>query len=235
MRVLLSILLLGFIGKSYGQENTKWKVMPQVTRSIGISFQKFDGLNSRIAGLPQYKGLRDYTGTLGLGWMKERNRVISVGNLTVGSSMSGDRDKKSSTIRYIGIDANIGYDVIPSESITLYPMAGLGLQGYQAIFYKDNSGVAFNDVLTSPAVQNNIRSVRFSNGFGVYRLGLGFALKSPKNPANSIGLQAGYAGSFKKNDWKSNEYQTLSGAPEDKVSQVFVNIVFTSQPFHKRR
>ncbi|MEO7767948.1 MAG: hypothetical protein ABIS01_10995, partial [Ferruginibacter sp.] len=140
------------------------------------------------------------------------------------------RDKKSSTIRYIGINADLGYDVIQSDKIMLYPLAGIGFQAYQAIFYKDNSAILFDDVLQSPAVQNNIRSVRFNNTFFVYRLGLGFAVKSPKNPSNSIGIQAGYSGSFKKHSWKSNEGQVLADAPEDKISQFFVGIVLSSKP-----
>jgi len=234
MKLLLSILMIGFALTGNAQHDGKTRVIPMVIRTIGISFQKFDGLNSRIANLPQYKELRDYTGVLGLGWLKEHNRVVSTGNLMAGSSLSGDRDKRSSTIRYLGIDANIGYDVLAKESMMLYPLAGIGVQGYQAIFYKDNSAVAFNDVLTSPVIQNNIRSVRFTNAFVVYKLGLGFSLQSPKYPSNSIGLQAGYTGSFKRQDWKSNEYQTLSGAPDDKVSQFFVGVVLTSRPWHMK-
>ena len=234
MKLLFSTVMIGFALAANAQQDGKTRFMPMATRTIGISFQKFDGLNSRIANLPQFKELRDYTGVLGLGWLKERNRVVATGNLMAGSSLSGDRDKRSSTIRYLGIDANIGYDVLAKGLAMLYPLAGIGVQGYQAIFYKDNSAVAFNDVLTSPVIQNNIRSVRFTNVFVVYKLGVGFSLRSPKNPANSIGLLAGYTGSFKKNDWKSNEYQTLSGAPEDKVSQVFIGVVLTSRPWHMK-
>ena len=64
---------------------------------------------------PQYKQLRDHAGTLDLGFMKVHNRFISEIDFSAGSSMSGDRDKKSSTIRYLGAGIDIGYDVIPSE------------------------------------------------------------------------------------------------------------------------
>lgn len=204
--------------------------MPMITHSIGASFQKFDLLNGRIAGLPQYEQLKTHTATLGLGWLKQYKQVVSSGSVNLGSSMSGDRDKKSSTIRYGAINADIGYDLLKSDKAMIYPFAGLGLQKYQAIFYKDNTAVSFDDVLESPVVQNNISSVRFNNGFAVYRFGIGVLLKSPKYPSHSIGLQAGYTGSFKKQSWKSNENQQLSGAPQDKVSQFFVGLVFASKP-----
>ena len=208
---------------------------PSITRTLGASFQKFDGLSSRLTGLPQYQELKKSTATIGLGWLHEMNRVVSDAGITLGSSMSGHRDKKSSTVRYIGFNANLGYDVLKSEKITLYPLLGLGYQGYQAVFYKDNSGINFNDVLTSPAVQNAISPVRFTNGFLVYRAGAGVLFKSPKCPSGSIGLQAGYTGSFKKRAWRSNEGQALRNAPEDQISQFYVSLVLASNSWMRRR
>ena len=226
------VMALNSIAQDHHHDKDKKdeKYRPMITHSIGGSFQQFDGLNGRVTGLPQYKQLKDYTATLGLGWLKERNRVISAAGLTVGSSMSGDRDKKSSTVRYFGLNADIGYDLLKSEKLMLYPLAGIGFQRYQTIFYKDNSAIAFDDVLESPAVQNSISSVRFNNSFVVYRFGIGFSVKSPKYPSHSIGIQAGYTGSFKKNDWKSNENQVLGNAPKDKISQFYIGLVFTSKP-----
>ncbi len=230
MKVIISFFLLGIALSSNAQHGKKDKFIPMFTHSIGASFQQFDGLNSRVANLPQFKQLRDYTATLGLGWLKECNRVISAGGITLGSSMSGDRDEKSSAIRYIGVNADLGYDVIKSEKVMLYPLAGLGFQKYQAIFYKDNSAVAFNDVLQSTSVKNSISSVKFNNAFLIYRFGFGVSIKSPKDPSKSIGFQAGYSGSFKKHAWKSNENQSLGNAPEDRISQFFVGLVFSSKP-----
>jgi len=234
MKFVISVLLLGIALSSNAQHDMqhdkKDKTLPLITRSLGVSFQKFDGLNARVAGLPQYKQLKNYAATLGLGWLKEKNHLISAGGVTLGSSMSGDHDKKSSTIRYFGVNADIGYDVLKSDKVMLYPLAGLGFQGYQAIFYKDNSAVPFNDVLQSPTVQNSISSVRFNNSFLLYRFGLGVSFKSAKNPSNSVGIQAGYQGSFKKRAWRSNENQTLGNAPEDKISQFFISLVLISKP-----
>jgi hypothetical protein len=230
MKLISSLLLLTITLSVNAQHHKKDMVMPMSTFSIGGSFQKFDGLNSRVASLPQFKQLKDNTATLGLGWLKEEKRVISSGNITFGSSMSGHHDEKSSTIRYGAINLDLGYDVIKSEKIMLYPFAGLGFQGYQAIFYKDNSGVPFNDVLQSAAVENTISSVRFNNSFFVYRAGIGFAIQSAKCPGSSIGLQTGFTGSFKNRAWKSNENQTLGNAPVDKINQFFGSLVFTSTP-----
>ena len=230
MKVIISFLLLGTALSASAQHHKKNWTMPLMVHSIGGSYQKFDGLNSRVAGLPQFKQLKDNTATLGLGWLKEDKRIVTTGTINLGSSMSGHHDEKSSTIRYGAINLDLGYDLIKSEKVLLYPFAGVGFQRYQAIFYKDNSAVAFNDVLQSPTIKNTISSVRFNNSFFVYRLGLGFAIQSKKCPGSSIGLQAGYAGSFKSQAWKSNENQTLGNAPVDKINQVFAGIVFTSTP-----
>ena len=229
MKTVISIILSATFFTAQAQFHSD-SVKPMITKTLGASFQKFDGLNSRVAGSPQFKQLPDYAATIGLGWLKEKKRVISSGGVTLGSSMSGDKDEKSSTIRFIGVNADLGYDLISSERVMLYPLVGLGFQHYQAIFYKDNSNVPFDDVLNSASVKNDIQSVRFNNSFFVYRAGLGFNLKSPKNPANTIGLQAGYTGSFNDNSWRSNENQALANSPTDKVGQFFVSLVLTSAP-----
>ncbi|MEO6670652.1 MAG: hypothetical protein ABIN36_14310 [Ferruginibacter sp.] len=203
---------------------------PMLMRGIGVSFQKFDGLNSRLANRPEYKQLRDYAGTLDLGFMKVHNRFISQIDLSVGSGMSGDRDRRSSTIRYMGAGLDFGYDLIPSEKILLYPLVGLGGQRYQARFYKDNSATPFDVVLVSSAVQNDIRPVDFLNSFFTYRLGLGFAVRAPKDPSCLLGIQAGYTGSFKDRSWKSSDNQSLAGAPVDGISQFHVSLIMSSMP-----
>lgn len=230
MKFIISFFLLGMALSSNAQHSNSGKPMPSFTHGFGGSYQQFSGLNGRVANLSQFKQLKNYTATLGMGWLKEHKRVISAGNITLGSSMSGNRDEKSSTIRYAAISMDHGYDVIKSEKIMLYPFAGLGFQHYQAIFFKDNSGVAFDNVLQSSELKNSIGSVRFNNSFLVYRAGLGFAVQAPKCPGTSIGLQAGFTGSFKNHAWKSNENQTLGNAPVDKINQAFASIVFITTP-----
>jgi hypothetical protein len=234
MKIIISVLLTTLAIACQAQEYKKKDFMPAITRSIGGAFQQFDGLNSRVSNLPQYEQLKDYSATLGLGWFKERNQFISNMGISIGSTMSGHRDEKSSTVRFINVNADIGYDVLKNDKVTLYPLAGLGFQKYQAIFYKDNSNVDFDDVLESPAVQNSIEPVKFKNGFFVYRAGFGVSLKSPKYPSSSIGLQAGYTGSFRKNEWRSNEDQVLDNSPQDRISQFFVSLVLTSKPWMMR-
>lgn len=235
---LLSITALS-ASAQHTQDHKKWdkekmvEYMPSFSRTLGGSFQTFDGLNGRLFGLPQYKSLKNYTATIGLGWFKERNRVISDAGFTLGSSMSGKRDERSSTIRYIGFNANVGYDLLKNDNITLYPLLGLGYQGYQAIFYKDNSQVDFNDVLESPVVQQNIIPVKFTNGFFIYRAGAGVLFKSPKCPG-SIGVQTGYTGSFQKRAWRTNDGQLLVNAPKDGISQFYFNVVLVTNPWMRK-
>ena len=235
MKTILSLFLVLVCAASYSQDNNNKMKMtaemfPEMSRAAGVSFQKFDGLNSRIANFPQYKEVRNATGVLQLGWFKESHQFISQINLMGGSSMSGDRDKRSSTIRYLGAGAEIGYDVIKDEKIALFPLVGLGYQRYQARFFRDNSSINFNDVLQSPTLQNNLHSLDLTNGFFNYRLGIGIAARSVKHSC-SIGLQAMYTGSFKDRAWRTNQDQTLLNAPVDKLSQIYAGLVFTCRPF----
>jgi hypothetical protein len=238
-KAILGLLLFGCL-TTLAQEDKmeKWSMdFPQMSRAAGISFQKFSGLDSRIANFPQYKELKHATGVLQLGWFKEKNQFISQINLMGGSSMSGDRDKRSSTIRYLGAAVDIGYDVIKSDKVAVYPLAGIGYQAYQARFFRDNSEVNFDDVLQSTTIQNNIKPLNLHNGFVNYRFGLGIAATSEKHHC-SIGVQGVYTGGFASHAWRSSDGQSLANAPVDKLSQVYAGLVFTCQPFfmmHKHK
>lgn len=229
---MITLLLMGTMSLSaYAQKSNKEDCTPpMLLRSVGVSFQQFDGLNSRIAGLPAYKTIRDYTGTIGFGYIRVNKNFVSDIDLSAGNSMSGDRNKRSSNIRYLGVGIDLGYDVIPGKKIMLYPMVGVGSQAYMARFYKDVSAVPFNAVLTSSDVQNSIRSVSFTNSFYTYRLGLGFAVKPGKDASGLLGIRVGYTGSFKDKAWKSNENQELAGAPVDGISQFNVSLTIMNMP-----
>lgn len=230
MKTAIFVSLMAISLSLVAQDSRKAGFRPYMMHGIGASFQEFEGLNSRIAEFPQYKELREYMGTLQLGWLKQHNKVISGFSFMAGSSMSGDRDERSSTIRFLGIGADLGYNVLNSDRVMLYPMIGIGYERYQARFFKDNTSVDFNDVLESPTVQSSLRPVDFKNAFVTYRAGAGVSLKSPKNPAHSIGLHAGYVGSFKDHGWKSDYKQEVKNAPEDGIGRIYVSLVFLSQP-----
>lgn len=226
MKKILLIILSGICLTSYAQKKkSKDSTTMLMTNGIGVSFQQFGELNKRIASFPQYKGLRDQMWTLTLGSMNVRKRFVSGLNVTGGSSMSGDRGKRSSALRFLSGGIDFGYDLIPADRFMLFPLVGLGAETYRAVFYKDNSAVDFNDVLNSPVTQNNIQSVKFTNSFFNYRLGLGFALKSPKG-SGTVGIQLGYIGSFSDRSWKGQENQVLSRSPEDNLSRFQVSLIF---------
>lgn len=226
MKKVLLIILSCICLSSYAQKKkTKDSTIMLMTNGIGVTFQQFDELNKRIGLNPQYKPLKDQMWSLSLGSMNVKKRFVSGLNVTGGSSLSGDRGKRSSALRFLSGGIDFGYDLLPSDKFMLYPLVGLGGELYRAVFYKDNAAVDFNDVLTSPVTQNNIQSVKFNNSFLTYRLGLGFALKSPKG-TGSVGVQLGYIGSFTDRSWKGQENQVLSASPEDRVSRFQLSLVF---------
>jgi opacity protein-like surface antigen len=222
---------LGVVAQNAKHSNLNARVM----HGVGVTFQEFEGLNRRIESLSQYKELRDHMATLQFGMVKEYNRIVSNMVFTAGTSVNGDRKKTGSNLRFLGVSADLGYNVLNSQRIMLYPMAGLGYEKYQARLYKDNSSVDFNTVLQSATEQNNLRPADFKNSFITYRLGAGFAIKSSKMPSHSIGLQAGYIGSFKDQEWRSSENQELKGAPEDGLGRIYATLTFLCQPKFMKR
>ncbi len=226
----LSIFSLSAMAQEKTDKKAKWakmkSSMPIMMNGIGVSFQNFDALNNRIAGFPQYKGLNNRVWTLTAGSMHVEKNFISQMSLTGGSSLTGNPNEKSSTLRTIGGGIDLGYDVIPSKMIMLYPLVGIGAETYHAIYYRDVNAVEFDAVANSSTVQNSIRKTKFVNSAFTYRLGLGFSVKSPKDDG-SIGFQASYVSGFHDENWKSAEYQNLSNAPHDVIKRFSVSLIFS--------
>ena len=228
--LLLCSVSLSLAAQDKPGKKDHWEKMknykPLMTRGAGVSIQQFKGLKSRMAAFPQYDELKNHMYTLSLGSMHVMKNFVSQMTVTAGSSLTGHPDEKSSTMRFLSGGFDMGYDVIPAERVMLYPLVGIGAENYRAIFYKDVNAVNFNDVATLPTVQNNIRSLKFTNTFFTYRLGLGVAFKEPKGN-HTIGLQGGYTAGFKKKSWKSSENQTLANAPVDGLKRFSVSLVLT--------
>jgi hypothetical protein len=230
MLIALSVFSLSAMAQEKTDKKAKWEKMksmkPVMTHGIGVSFQNFDGLNHRIAGFPQYDGLNNRIWTLTAGSMHVQKNFVSQMTVTGGSSLTGNPNKKSSTLRTIGGGIDLGYDVIPSATVMLYPLVGIGGETFHAIYYRDVNAVEFDAVANSTTAQNSIRKTKFVNSAFTYRLGLGFAVKSPKDNG-SIGIQAGYVSGFHDEKWKSAEYQNLSNAPHDIIKRFSVSLIFT--------
>jgi len=230
MLIALSVFSLSAIAQEKTDKKAKWEKMrsnaPIMTNGIGMSFQNFDGLNHRIAGFPQYKGLNNRMYTLTAGSMHVMNNFVSQMSITGGSGLTGNPNEKSSTLRSIGGGIDLGYDVIPSKSVMLYPLVGIGGETFHAIYYRDVSTVEFDAVANSTTVQNSIRKTKFVNSAFTYRLGLGMSFASPKD-MGSIGIQAGYVSGFHDEKWKSAEYQNLANAPHDIIKRFSVSLIFS--------
>jgi len=230
MLIALSIFSLSAMAQEKKDKKAKWEKMkmkmPVMTRGIGASFQNFDNLNHRIAGFPQYDGLKNRIWTISAGSMHEDHNFVSQMTITAGSSLTGNPDKKSSALRTFGGGIDFGYDFIPSKMVMVYPLVGIGAETYHAIYYRDVTAVDFDVAANSATVQNSIRKTKFVNSAFTYRLGLGIAFKSPDDKG-SIGIQAGYVSGFHDENWKSYEYQTLSNAPHDVIKRFAVSLVFT--------
>ena len=130
MLIALSIFSLSAMAQEKTDRKAKWDKMksykPIMTRGVGVSFQNFDNLNHRIAGFPQFDGLKNRIWTLSAGSMHVMNNFVTQTTITAGSSLTGNPNKKSSALRTLGGGIDFGYDVIPSKTVMVYPMVGLG-------------------------------------------------------------------------------------------------------------
>ncbi len=230
MLIALSVFSLSAMAQEKTDKKAKWSKMksmkPIMTHGIGVSFQNFDNLNHRIAGFPQYDGLNNRIWTISAGSMHVMNNFISQMTVTAGSSLTGKPSEKSSALRTIGGGFDLGYDLIPSETLMLYPLVGIGAETFHAIYYRDVNAVEFDAVANSTTLQNSIRKTKFVNSAFTYRLGLGMAVKSPSGHG-TIGLQAGYVSGFHDERWKSAEYQDLNNAPHDIIKRFSVSLIFS--------
>lgn len=227
--ISLLIFLLSFSMLANAQAAKKKNVKRTLYHSHGISFQRFDNLNKRVAANSQFESLKSSTGTFEFGVITERNKLITGLCVNAGSSLSGNRNKKSSAINYWGLASDAGYNLLKSNRLSLYPFAGIGYEKYKVIFNKDISSVPFDSVLQNVYIQQQVQNISFTNSFFIYRLGIGINVTSKKHLQNSVGLQVGYTGSFSAYEWKINKSQTLFNSPDDNLSKIFTSIIIRYQ------
>ena len=140
------------------------------------------------------------------------------------SCLSGNKEKKSTTTKFIGGSIDLGYNFLEKNNLSIYPFIGLGIVKYNVLLRKDNSSIPFDSVLQNSIVQQNVVPLTFNNNFLAYKTGIGINLKSAKHPRNSAGLQMGYSGSFNESTWKVNNTQILTNSPKDILSKIFLQI-----------
>ena len=223
IKLIVLIVLLPSLTKAQTKETPS--VKRYFSHTHGISYQKFDNMSNRIKMFPQYAPLKNTTGTIQFGIITERKKTIFNYLLTIGSSLSGDKKKKSTATRFQGFAFDLGYYIYKGNRFSVYPMAGLGIQNYTLVLNRDNTTVPFDSVINSPTVRQNVEPLKLANRFITYRLGAGGNITSKRHPRNSFGLQAGYVGSFNEEEWRVNTTQIIANSPNDYLSQIYVLIL----------
>jgi hypothetical protein len=227
--ILLIIVFSLILNSTQAQSDKKAKVKRYLYHSHGISFQNFENLNARVALYPQYAKAKSSTGTLQFGVFAQRNRWLTSYSINGGNSLSGDRKKKNSATIFLGSSADLGYNIIQSNRLSIYPFAGFGYENYKLKYNRDISALPFDSVLQSSAYLQEIEQPVFNNAFLAYRFGFGMFVTSRKFQQNSIGLQVGYTGSFGEKDWKANKTQILLNSPQDALAKVFASVLIRYQ------
>jgi len=234
MKKLLLLLLTLISISSFSQNEDSVISSPDNTHiyyGIGAAGQNFAGIGSRIALRPEYEALRKTEASLSIGLTREINSLMVDYNLSFGSSLSGDRERKSSSIISFGYSFTLGVNLCrnysPRHRIKLWPFAGIGIQTFKVALNKDLAAVPFDSVLQSTNWQQRTAPLRFSNTFFTYKTGVAIDFVSKHNKRSAYGLRAGYIGSFKSKDWRINEEQVLANAPTDKLSRWFATLQVT--------
>lgn len=223
---IVTILLCSamFPAMVMAQKKQKPDVKRYFIHSHGITFQHFDDLSNRVNANSQYAALKNTTGTLQFGLMTERNKLVLNFSGGSGSSLNGSKTRKSSATRSLSGALDIGYIILDHNRISAYPFAGLGYEIFTVTLRKDISTVAFDSVLRSPAVQQNISPIKLTNSFITYRVGAAVNITSVRHPRNSLGILAGYTGGINRQEWKINDIQSLLNSPMDNLSKFFVQL-----------
>ncbi|MEJ7821836.1 MAG: hypothetical protein WKF85_05915, partial [Chitinophagaceae bacterium] len=95
-----------FAINTHAQSKRKVEAKKLFYHSHGISFQKFENLNKRIAVFPQFEQPKNSTGIFEFGTFAERKRLMTGFSINAGSSLSGDREKKSTATSFFGLSAD---------------------------------------------------------------------------------------------------------------------------------
>jgi hypothetical protein len=235
-RILLAALLIISI-TAQAQHHKKRPVGSTASMyfGMGAAGQSFSQLNSRIAARPELQPLRKTQGMFYLGFAKERKNVLFDFNFGVGSSLSGDAERKSSNISMFTSSINIGYNFSNNKNIRVYPFIGIGGETFMAKFFRDVSAIPFDSVLQNTSWQQRTAPSKFTSNFFTYKLGFAVDFLNKNNPHYAIGLKVGYTGGFKDVSWRVNDNQVLANAPVDRLSGWFASIQFMRNKRVKQR
>lgn len=223
-----SVILLSLpsvvLCQNQAKETTRY-----VYHSHGLSFQKFQNLNQRVAANPLYVPVGNNVATFQFGFIAERNKFFYNTGVTIGSSFTGKKNTKSTNIKVLDYSVDLGYDILEEKRFSMAPLLGLGYSSYNLKYYRDLSNIPFDSVVAYIPALSQTSALSFSNSFLSYRAGMDLTIKSTRKKQTAVALQVGYAGSFSDNDWKVNKFQTLENSPKDKLSRIFTHIVFRYQ------
>lgn len=220
---------------SFAQQKKEDSDIFHIYWGFGLFGQTFSNLNSRIANHPEYEQLKSYQGGFVLGWVAETDKAVINFDLSFASSASGNAEKKSSNLVSYGVAANFGYNFSKNKNIRFYPLAGAGVETFQATLNKDLSAIPFDSVLQSSSTQQKTNSVIFLNRYFTYRLGAELDFFNKKHHNKGLGVRAGYVGGFSSRDWRINDDQILFNAPKDNLSRWFLSAQLMLKPTRWRK
>lgn len=224
--VLLIIGCILFAGNSRGQaiSQSGYGAGGLGYAVLGSSFLKVDKLNERLVSYG-YSPFSKSFFTVGGGGHAIINRLIVGGE---GGSMLGesvpDGGRESSLIIGYGL-FNIGYSLVSTGNLRLYPMAGIGAVGMEFTIAESSGTVSFNDILETPG-----RSSILSAGGLLISLSLGadyvINLSNTENERGGpyIGVRAGYNLCPFSSDMSLDD-NDVTGAPKMGFGGPFIKVL----------
>ena len=228
MKLLLlsCALLLSALGFSQSSRSDSSTYM--MYWGVGYQYQSFGNLSNRIGGRPDLQKPGSSLGTIVIGVNGETKGFMRDFQVRFGSNITGDDEKRNTTIMNFGASVTVGYNFSKKSNFRFYPFVGISGENYFAKFNRDISAVPFDSIIASNTVQQRTEPVKFSNMFFCYQGGLAVDFINTKYRfLTSIGLRASYTGSFKSRTWRVNDNQLITGAPSDRISQFNASLLFS--------
>ena len=193
---------------------------------VGYMTLDLGELNTSLvaAGLPQLEEQYLTLGGSGFG---------AIGRFMIGGEGAGliGQHRATPTGSYdVSLDGGyglfrIGYNVVTSEVLDVYPTLGIGGAGTQ-LEIKGRSAPTFGEVITDPARSSRLTNGGFLLAVGVdadYRVNLGTG-PNGEYGGMLIGISTGYLFCPQVSDWTLDGMNSVAGGPRVKVEGFYVKL-----------
>lgn len=218
--VILFFIFGLIIGNSLYGQSTQTEISAKLFFTGGYHFLDMSELNSDLS-THNYPTVNNQLISLGADYQIYDDTIVrDIELMWFLRSKASANNYNSSVGGYMYL-FNLGYLVVNTGKIHLYPLIGLGLGGMSLVITEEGTPT-FDDMLAGSPQNLVIRKTGLIINAG---LGLDFIIGGDKGkPEFIIGLRGGYIYYPSNNDWNANSV-TVSSGPSTGLSGAYVRIM----------